>query len=227
MLWWLLACDDGPAPGRERHADLLARIEAGELHVDCNPIEQPELRADCVWAAVSAGAPPARCDDLDALAADECWFLAAEAAHEVELCVHAGRFERDCRMHALSAALRGLPDDWLAAEAAAAMHIRETGLSADPDAWHAVYRGLLARQRPLTAEPCATARSPAACLRSAQGLLHDRLNRSRDQGEALCEAPLPPAVAFVPHPTLDEVLSARRATDLCSGLRNAPPLEAP
>ena len=218
-----LACDQAPAPLRERHAELLERIAAGELDVPCATLGDPTLAADCTWAAVSAGAPPERCAELTDLAADECWFLAAEEHRDVRYCASAGRFERDCRMHQLSQGLRTLSDDWQQAEREASDRIVAVGLGDDANAWHAVYRGLLSRLEPLALGPCRSARAPEACVEAGTGLFHDKLNRFRDLGADLCEGPLPDDVTYTPSAELDAVLAQRRATDLCSGVRNAPP----
>ena len=86
----------------------------------CAPIEDVDLRGECV--AMAAGALAAT-DPVGAEAAcramapgmwrDECFFLLADTvgAHDAEaqrLCAEAGRYQRQCEGHALSRAVAGL-----------------------------------------------------------------------------------------------------------------------
>lgn len=161
----------------------------------------------------------------------ECFFRIAEAANEPGWCERAREFAFDCHMHVFSSGLR----TWIPRSARPGMfeddasaRIQAVGLDPyDPRPWSAMYRWVLGAQRPLDRASCAEAPDmfrQEACYATAVAVFHDRLAQGRDRGWALCEGDLPAPVAYVPDPTLDAALAARRADDLCDPSRvNADP----
>jgi len=243
ILGALSACDNPPPPDdRGAHAAAIAALDepaaALALCETIDPARSPALAADCRWAVAQALAPEdaagagAVCEGLSGAHAEECWFIVAEGSDDAAACGQAGRFERDCRMHRLTAAVLSWPKDMrLDAVAVRGLGaIQAAGLpSDDPDAWMAAYRVVTAQGRPPLDRPaCLRALTPGlrgACQAAAEGVLQDRLSQARDRGAALCEGALPAKLAYVPDEVMDRILAERRAADLCDpdAVRPPPP----
>lgn len=216
----LLACKQPPP--HELHAQALAlpAVEAAQL---CPKIATLELRADCTWRVVEelAAEDPERatalCMELPGTFGHECWFLLAENGDEPSACANAGPMADDCRMHLVGRRLMTTQGDFDDDSDAEQVFIL-VGLSLRDDRpWSAWYRMLLDRQPLLDRAECAWVEDPwrrDICENSAIPLLHDRLNRARDQGLALC-AELPKTAAYAPDAVLDAELARRRMEDLC------------
>lgn len=241
MWWWSVwACAiPSPAPGAGAadarvYAEALAAVRRSPAAAAaaCAPVRPPPLHADCVMAGVErlsrADAPAARalCAALPSPGRDECAFRLAEGSGEPADCAQAGAFVTDCRMHLWSrhvdAALptAGAPAAWAAA---LAPEIPAFGLDPTADApWVAVFRAGFGRAPQLDPSGCAAVAAvagpvaAAACPRAAEGLLHDRWNHARDTGAAPCTGPLPPALDPGADPTLQAVITRRRAEPPCA-----------
>ncbi len=108
----LLACEQAP-PDAQQHAAVLEAPPASVELGDCARIRSDDLRGECqlYWAFNLAGAlklpPGERCEQLDGIWRDECFFLAAEQLRRSRadpraagaLCARAGRFGDDCGQH--------------------------------------------------------------------------------------------------------------------------------
>lgn len=231
MLWLLLACRGGD--DARTYPDALARVAEApaEAPALCAPIRDAGLRADCVLAGAEALAVTdpdgaARlCAGLDeGVSRDECGFQVAERAGRPELCTAAGRFEDDCRLHLWSRALREIvpararPGE---VEASASAALGAYGFATDDNRpWSALYRELLARQRPLDRASCEaapTAEQRAACWNTGIMVYNDRINVARDRKQLPCDgAPVPAILQTTPDPELEALLAARLKVDPCS-----------
>lgn len=223
----LLGCVGAPTEA-ERYARAL---KAGDPAA-CRALTDEDLRADCLLASVEAEGParPERaaaiCEELAAgVWQDECWFVLAERARRPELCEKAGRFQDDCRLHALSARIVKVvgPRPPGAFEEHLRPVIQALGFAADdPRPWSAGYRFSLESQHPLDRGSCEAAPADprldlrTVCRQTALAVFDDRINRARDRRLVPCpDGPLPEALAFLPDPDLEARLAERRAADLC------------
>ena len=231
MLWLLLACRGGD--DARNYPDALARVaEApGAAGSICAPLQDEALRADCVLAGAEAlaSAEPeaalALCASLpEGASRDECVFQIAERSDDPGRCAGAGRFADDCRLHLWSRAVRELLPRGAApgqVEAAAEIALEPYGFAPDDNRpWSALYRELLARQRPLDRASCAAAPSAArqeACWNTGRSVFEDRMNVARDRHSAPCDGGAPPALLeTTPDPELAAALEQRMKADLCA-----------
>ena len=238
MFTLLLACSSPVVTD----AELIANAR---LHLDDDPvaavelclkIDSMEVRTGCVEQA----APVLAIENLDSSLSlceqlenpDECMFRVAEAVEDAELCIRAGEFEFNCKMHIFSNELHSwIPRGALPADitSIAGSHISTARLSPDdPRPWSAIWRWVLGAQRPLDRPSCSGVDQPMereACEMTAITVFNDRLNHYRDLGLHLCEGDLPPPVQYLSDPELDRVLSVRRSQDLCDNTAVlAPPI---
>ena len=155
---------------------------------------------------------------------DECLFQIAERSDDPSRCGQAGRFADDCRLHLWSRDLRELlptharPGE---VETAASAALARYGFEADDNRpWSALYRELMARQRPLDRAACASAPTEAqqeACWNTGRSVYQDRLNVARDRHLAPCDGgELHAMLQTTPDPELEAMLQSRMKADLCA-----------
>ena len=206
-----------------RKAGPASAVAAATAH--CLPIDDEDLRADCLLAAAGEAAPvdakgaETLCSHIPhGVIQDECHFVLAEGSGQVETCVRAGRFAQDCRMHAWSRTLQAASTQWQSIDDV----IETVRTSAPPelgalDPHLPAFRLWLGAQDLLDLAPCATltdAELEKACTFSGLGLFHDRMNHARDTGAISCPNPAEsPSLAHRPHPQLSAALTQRQ--DLC------------
>lgn len=196
----------------------------------CAALELPELRAECITAAVErlATKDPALAHSLcgglpPSIGRDECFFQRAERSADPTACEDAGRFAMDCRMHLWTqvvvqavpgGAAPGSFEEELSITAA------EAGFEAeDPNPWIPVYRRALGMRRPLDRASCNQAGTElrvATCRNAGVQLYNDLLNHARDTQSFPCAGgPMPPTLAYTADPELDALVAERRSRDLC------------
>ncbi len=222
MIWlFVLACNGLQAP-KQAPAQ------------DCHSLGVYALISTCVLAAIESTSPseinPGICEVLKDRDRDECHFRIAERTDAPALCAQAGEFEGSCRMHVFSQRFpkwlnTALPLQEIAEQAPS--FISDVGLSsADPRPWSAIWRSVLGANPPLDRSRCQNLVNPMqqeACAHTAVALFQDQLTRGWTQGLDLCEGDLPPHLAPVPDPILEETLALRRSQNLCTKSPLPPP----
>jgi hypothetical protein len=217
----LLACGAPPAPiGDDEHYLASLSLPPAEAAAACQRITAAGAQGECLTgvAARQAADPEAALTTCRLIPSEtwrwECHLRVVEAApltgEPARLaCAAAGRFERVCQMHALSAAVvaLGWSDDHLGEELAASARIAD--LVAEVRGWP-VAEGAL---RP-ESEGWSEARLVA-------WLLHQRLTERlarRPFETRLCGAsPIPICDAAVRAALLRQVPAERLATEVCGG----------
>jgi len=154
-------------------------------------------------------------------AQEECAFRAAERALDPALCVTAGVWANDCRLHLWSGsfaewapkgAVPGNDDSLAAAE------LVKFGFAAgDLRPWSAWYRWIHGHTVPLDRAACSAVTDPdraEACRRTALAHYGDLLNVARDRHAYPCDGgPLPRFLQYTPDAEIDALRASR--TDLC------------
>jgi len=222
MVWlFVLACNGLQAPKQAPTQD-------------CHSLGDYALISTCVLAAIESTSlresDSYLCDILKDSDRDECHFRVAERTDTPALCARAGEFEGNCRMHVFSQRFHKWLDTKLPLQEIALQapsFISDVGLSpADPRPWSAIWRSVLGANPPLDRSRCKSLLNTMhqdACAHTAIALFQDQLTRAWTQGLDLCEGDLPPHIAPVPDPILEETLALRRTQNLCTQSPLPPP----
>lgn len=180
----------------------------------CGALPRGRWRAECVLSAVErlAAHQPAIAEGLCAqleedeggVDAHECWFQLAERSLDVALCVRAGSFVEDCRIHVWTARVPKLTVAQVSegaplepALAGLALAAAEHGfVPDDPRPWTALYRHLHHAEGAPTPGVCAGLPPEHLqwCTRAGVGVYRDQLQFLRDSNHFPCGGP-PASVA--------------------------------
>lgn len=183
----------------------------------CGALPSGRWRAECVISAVErlAAHQPALAEGLCAqleedeggVDAHECWFQLAERSLDVALCVRAGSFVEDCRIHVWTARVPKLTSAQVAegaplepALAGLALSATEHGFGpADPRPWTALYRHLHHAAGVPTPGVCDGLPQEHLqwCTRAGVGVYRDQLQFLRDSNHFPCGG-APASVAAPP-----------------------------
>lgn len=165
VLLLLLACGDHRPEDRDR--ELHARALTAGKDAECSGIQDTALRGDCEsWRAgqlalSDSAAAESACDEISAaLWREECWFLLSDNTEAIgeraeRLCGHTGRFQTQCRSHAIGReAVRWLSTPGQEDQAMAGLEAHFLKSYPPERAYHEAQRALtselLRRPRPFT-----------------------------------------------------------------------------
>jgi hypothetical protein len=226
----ILACNPSPADAIQAYRDALAAIEhdASDTAAICGPLEDPQLKADCLIAgaesvaSTNASTAATLCERIsptinEGISRDECLFQVAERSKDPTRCVSAGRFADPCRMHLWGSHVPALQGEtWEEKERSAHSQLGQYGLKeTDSRPWIALYRWLLSQEHPLTRRDCATSVREASCMKAGESLLQDRLNRAVGLKQLPCtpDAPLPSRLQVTEDKELSNMITQRQETE--------------
>lgn len=201
------ACGGQSVDAQQVEAALRAAQEKPAAAAEiCGALPSGRWRAECVLSAVErlAAHQPAIAEGLCAqleedesgVDAHECWFQLAERSLDVALCVRAGSFVEDCRIHVWTARVPTLTAAQVSEGAPLEPALPGLALAAaehafvpdDPRPWTALYRHLHHAAGAPTPGVCAglPEEHQQWCSRAGVGVYRDQLQFLRDSNHFPC-----------------------------------------
>lgn len=207
----LLACQSEPKVQMiSQTASVMQQVELDPANAStlCRELSEDDRREFCLLYALELlpksdiDSAKSVCSELSGNAHSECWFQVAERTKNVGDCVHAGRFEVECRTHLCLQDLLHTPTtEWSAIEQRA----KKFGMDlTQPSQTQMLYHYYFRNMDQLSLEQCATMSEVEVCQRSIISLYARRVKEWDQDLKSSCDS-IPEKIQHGEQPLLKKI----------------------